>query len=75
MGSFSSTARVPKADDLDEDVDFITTTREELLARCEEELELEDLEDLPPPFERKFSKIIPQHTSDENEGKEIPIND
>ena len=73
MGSFSSTARVRKADDLDEYVDFITTTREELLARCEEELELEDLEDLPPPFERKFSKIIPQHTSDENEGTEIPI--
>jgi hypothetical protein len=73
MGSFSSTVRVPKTDDLDEDVDFITTTREELLSRCEEELELEDLEDFPPPFERKFRKIIPQHTSDENEGKEIPV--
>ena len=73
MGSFSSTARVPKADDLDEDVDFITTTREELLARCEDELELADLEDLPPPFERKFRKTISQHTSDDIEGKEILI--
>ena len=68
MGSFSSTARVPRADDLDEDLDFTTTTRGELLGGCEEELE-----DLPPPFERKFSKTFPQHTSDGNDGKAIQI--
>ena len=51
MASFSSTARVPTADDLDEDLDFITTTREELLDRCEDELE-----DLPTPFEGNLAK-------------------
>ena len=57
MGSFSYTARLPRAEDLDEDLDFTTTTREELLDRCEDELE-----DLPTPFDRKFSKTFPQHT-------------
>ena len=51
MGSFTSTGRVPRAEDADEDVAFVTTTREELLNRCEEELE-----DLPPPLERNFTK-------------------
>ena len=51
MGSFTSTGRVPRSEDADEDVIFITTTREELLNRCEEELE-----DLPPPLERNFTK-------------------
>ena len=59
MGSFSSTARVPRADDLDEDLDFTT---------CEEEQE-----DLPPPFQRKFSKTFPLHTSDENGGTETQM--
>ena len=55
--------------DQDEDLTFRTTTAEELLARCEEELE-----DLPLPFDRKFSKTFPQHTSDENKGKTFKEN-
>ena len=63
MGSFSSTSRVPRAEDPDEDMAFVTTTREELLNRCEEELE-----DLPPPFDRQFNKSMQEQTSEVNNG-------
>ena len=66
IGSFTSTGRVNRSADQDEDLTFRTTTAEELLTRCEDELE-----DLPLPFDRKFSRTFPQHTSDENKGNDL----
>jgi len=65
MGSFtSSPAKLTKSDDQDEDLDFPTSNREELLDRCQDELE-----ELPPALERDFSNILPQHTSNDSSSK------
>ena len=67
MGSFtSSPAKLTKSDDQDEDLDFSTSNREELLDRCQDELD-----ELPPALERGFSNVLPQHTSNDSSSKKI----
>jgi len=61
MGSFTSTSRVDRVEDQDEDLTFRTTTAEELLDRCKEQLE-----GFPETFDRHFVETFPQHTSEQN---------
>lgn len=69
MGSFtSSPAKLTKSDDQDEDLDFSTSNREELLDRCQDELD-----ELPPALERGFSNVLPQHTSNDSSSQSSGI--
>ena len=49
MGAFTSIPKVPGSDKQDDDLEFLKTTVQELLMRCELQLA-----DLPKPFERKI---------------------